>query len=1362
MNQKYFFSLPLKRSLFIFCCLILMTLPQNLLAQCNRPTNIQKTSLTPNSVSFSWTGPSTGTAAFNFDYYVTNDLTNYPPIGAETNYQSTSSTSATWTGLNSNFTYRIFVRSRCIDNSTSDWQSGGNFTTLSANSGCANGPYGQNPTNIFVPSCTGSAEVINTDAWAGEYADIQVVPNRQYIFDSSRSTDYVTITNQAVSGVMSHGSVPHVWNSGTFDGVIRYFLNSNSTCGTQQSYRTRSITCQVVPSTCVPPISPIVYSISSNGAVLSWSFSGSFTSTEYYVSPSSTTPTINTTPSGFEQTQNKTTLTGLTPNTTYYFWLRSSCGTDLSNWIPGGSFTTTSSDPTGCITSIYGQNPSATFTPACSGVAEIIATNSWAGEFSKVNIIPNKTYTFTSSTTTDYITIKDDSTFYTYASGPTPLVWSSGANTTTVRFMLQTNSTCNFQDVNRTTTITCTNAVPSCATPSGLVISTITANNVTATWNQASPVPANGYQYYIATNQNTPNAATTPTGTTNTNSVTAVGLTANNTYYFWVRSNCANGVSQWVFGTSFTTLGNLNGCTTAIYGQYPTTIYSPTCLSSGVEELIVSDAYAGEFNWVSVNSNRQYTFRSSVSSDYITITNQDASVFYIAGNSPLVWNTGTNTGNVRYYIHTNSACGSENVNRSRYITCQPIVPSCGSPVAVTTSGITLNAATVSWTAPVPGPASGYQIFLSTSSTAPTSTTTPTVSSTTTTSTLTNLVPQTIYYVWVRSNCGGGQSTWISGGSFTTLAAPCNAPSNLSIDSVTSNTAHVSWTAAVPTPTQYDIYLSTFVTAPTAGTTPTGFVSSSSADLINLNPNMTYYLWIRSDCSSSQSSWVSGGSFTTSLSVCNGPTNLSSNSITSNSANITWSAAVPSPTQYNIYLSSSSTAPNALTVPSGSVNALTANFVNLTASTTYYFWVRSDCGTGQSGWISGVSFTTPIQGDCTTAVYGQYPTTTFTPSCSGSSETIVADAYAGEYALVNIQTNKQYTFTSSVATDHITITSADGTTVYTRGTTPLVWLSGLNTGIIRYYIHANATCGSQGIDRTRSITCASVCAAPTSVTVSNVTTTQATVQWTSATTPFAYQHYISTSSTAPTNLTAASGSSTSTTRVLTGLTPGTVYYIWGRCFCGPDASAWVSGGSFTTLALAGCTTAVHGLFPATTYTPTCSGANEQITNTAWAGEYSNVSISTNKEYTFTSSVTTDYITITNANASAVYAFGTSPLVWQSGSNSGVIRYFIHTDSNCTDQNVNRSRFIKCTNALSNIQNQMKHLALYPNPTSGILYVSNDELIEQIYIYNTLGQLVQQQMLHAKEAAISMAQLMAGTYFVKVIAGGQTQTQKVIKQ
>lgn len=1362
MKKNYSFKTLTHKSLFIFMLLSVFVFPNQISAQCNRPTNIQKTSLTTDSVSFSWSAPTSGSSVMNYDYYVTNDLINYPPIGAEANHETTGLTYATWSGLTPNFTYRIFVRTRCDFTSVSEWQSAGSFTTLAANSGCANGPYGLNPTTTFVPSCTGSAEVINTDAYAGEYADIEVVPNRQYIFDSSRNTDYVTLTNTGVDGVVAHGAVPFTWNSGTFNGVIRYFLNSNSNCGIQQVERTRSVTCAVVPSTCIPPISPISYSISSTGAVLSWSFSGSFTATQYYVSTNSATPTINATPSGSEQVQNKTTVTGLTPNTTYYFWLRSSCGTDISNWIYGGSFTTLASDPVGCVTSIYGQNPTTTFTPACIGSPEIIATNSWAGEFSKVNILPNKTYTFTSSTTTDFITIKDDSTSYTYASGPTPLVWSSGANTATIRFMLHTNSTCGFQNVSRTTTIACQNAVPSCATPSGLVISAVTANTVTATWNHASPVPANGYQYYIATNQVTPTATTAPSGTTTTNGVTANGLTANSTYYFWVRSNCANGVSQWVFGTVFNTTGSTTGCTDAQNGQYPTTTFTPTCLSTGVEEVIVTDAYAGEYNLVSIFSNRQYTFRSSVTSDYITITNQDATITYISGNTPLIWNSGLVSGTIRYYIHANSACAAQNSNRTRYITCQPVSGVCSAPVAVTLGTVTQTSVVVSWTAPVPGPAQGYQIYISTVNTAPNSSTTPTSTATNTSTTLTGLSSQTTYYVWVRSSCGGSQSVWVAGGNFTTASAPCNGPTNLSSGSITSTSANITWSAAVPTPTQYDVYFSTSNTAPTAGTTASGTVTTTAANLLNLTASTTYYFWVRSDCGSSKSSWISGGSFTTLAAACSAPSNVSVSNITSNTANLSWSAAVPAPTQYDIYFSTSSVAPNASTTPVGSLNALTTNLINLTASTTYYVWVRSDCGTTDSTWTSGGSFTTPAQGDCTEAIYGQYPTSAFTPGCTGASETIVTDAYAGEYALINVLANKEYTFASSVTTDFITITNEAGTTVYTSGATPLVWVSGTTSGVIRYYFHANANCGSQNTNRTRLISCSSYCAPPSSVIMTNISIGQATVQWTSPITPQAYQYYISTSSTPPTNLTAASGSSLSTTRVITGLTAATTYYIWGRNFCGPYGSAWVSGGSFTTLTVTGCTTAVNGLFPQANFTPVCSGSNEQITDTAWTGEYANVNISTNKEYTFTSSVATDFVTITNANATVIYAFGTTPLVWQSSTNSGVLRYYLHNDATCNSEQVNRFKYIKCTTSLANEQTQLEHLALYPNPTTGMLNLSNDQPIDQVEIYNMLGQLVVQQSLHAKAGVINMTQLSAGTYLVKVQSSGLAQTMRIVKE
>jgi hypothetical protein len=87
---------------------------------------------------------------------------------------------------------------------------------------------------------------------------------------------------------------------------------------------------------------------------------------------------------------------------------------------------------------------------------------------------------------------------------------------------------------------------------------------------------------------------------------------------------------------------------------------------------------------------------------------------------------------------------------------------CGSPdnIMATT---TMTGATLSWAAPASGaPASGYQYYLSTSSTAPTATTTPTgtVTSGTSVNLGNSLVTGQTYYFWVRSNCGGSsQSFW---------------------------------------------------------------------------------------------------------------------------------------------------------------------------------------------------------------------------------------------------------------------------------------------------------------------------------------------------------------------------------------------------------------------------------------------------------------------------------------------------------------------------------------------------------------------------------------------------------------------------
>ncbi len=100
-------------------------------------------------------------------------------------------------------------------------------------------------------------------------------------------------------------------------------------------------------------------------------------------------------------------------------------------------------------------------------------------------------------------------------------------------------------------------------------------------------------------------------------------------------------------------------------------------------------------------------------------------------------------------------------------------PSCEVPIslAVPTATITDISATINWTEPSPLPGNGYQIYWSTLSTPPDEFTTPsaTVASGNTSYIMTPLVANTMYYVWMRSDCGGSTySIWtISPQTFST-------------------------------------------------------------------------------------------------------------------------------------------------------------------------------------------------------------------------------------------------------------------------------------------------------------------------------------------------------------------------------------------------------------------------------------------------------------------------------------------------------------------------------------------------------------------------------------------------------------------
>ncbi len=108
----------------------------------------------------------------------------------------------------------------------------------------------------------------------------------------------------------------------------------------------------------------------------------------------------------------------------------------------------------------------------------------------------------------------------------------------------------------------------------------------------------------------------------------------------------------------------------------------------------------------------------------------------------------------------------------------------------------------------------------------------------------------------------------------------------------------------------------------------------------------------------------------------------------------------------------------------------------------------------------------------------YPAATYSPAtCDGTTVNQIADdSWAGEYSNVSVFSTNSYTFSSSVATDYITIASADGTTALAVGTGSVAFTPTAN-GIVRVYFHTDSSCGTENTNRIKSVVCTTTATVP---------------------------------------------------------------------------------------------------------------------------------------------------------------------------------------------------------------------------------------------------------------------------------------------
>jgi hypothetical protein len=115
-------------------------------------------------------------------------------------------------------------------------------------------------------------------------------------------------------------------------------------------------------------------------------------------------------------------------------------------------------------------------------------------------------------------------------------------------------------------------------------------------------------------------------------------------------------------------------CTAPVVGcnsGVPYLSYTPLC--NGTPETYSVCTYAGEYNTLTLTSGTQYTFGSSVATDYITVTDNVTNSILAAGNQPLNF-TAPASGAFRVYYHLNAACATENSCRETTVQCGSLPP----------------------------------------------------------------------------------------------------------------------------------------------------------------------------------------------------------------------------------------------------------------------------------------------------------------------------------------------------------------------------------------------------------------------------------------------------------------------------------------------------------------------------------------------------------------------------------------------------------------------------------------------------------------------------------------------------------------
>ncbi|MES2621394.1 MAG: fibronectin type III domain-containing protein, partial [Bacteroidota bacterium] len=389
--------------------------------------------------------------------------------------------------------------------------------------------------------------------------------------------------------------------------------------------------------------------------------------------------------------------------------------------------------------------------------------------------------------------------------------------------------------------------------------------------------------------------------------------------------------------------------------------------------------------------------------------------------------------------------------------------------------------------------------------------------------------------------GGARVSLLSSQGCVPVSTTCSVPSGMNTTAITTTSATLNWTA-VPGAVSYNIRYRVLGTA--TWLTATSTINSRAISGLTLS---TSYEWqVQTVCASTTSAYSASSTFTTPATyTCGTATGLTATNITSTSAFLSWSA-VGNVTNYNVQYRIAGT--STWTIAGTTINSYTLS--GLIAATSYEWRILTVCSGGSYTYSPTAAFNTLSIGAC------GLPASLTTSSITASSAVFSWAAVSGA-----VSYNIRYRSVGSSTWQNVTSTTNSRTVTGLTASTNYEW-------------QVQAVCSGSASSYTSSrtfTTLASIsCGTPTGLTVTNITSSSAILNWTAVNGATGYIIYYKPTSSSTWISTSASTNS----KTIAGLLAATPYHWAVYTTCSGVNSGWSSVISFTTGS--GTCTAATGL------------------------------------------------------------------------------------------------------------------------------------------------------------------------------------------